>query len=82
MYNRSIHYQSGPFTMKKSRRAFIIFAVLLLSIMAGAAFGGEMLKPGDAAPAVTAKNYQGQTVKLADLAAEGPVVLVFARGFG
>ena len=55
--------------------------ILLLSSTTNA-WGQEMLKVGDSAPDFKAKDFNGQSIDTKALRAEGPLVLVFLRGFG
>ncbi|MDX2062498.1 MAG: peroxiredoxin-like family protein [Bacteroidia bacterium] len=54
----------------------VLFALLALPALAQTG-----LKVGDAAPDFTGKDQSGQTVSLASALKNGPVVLVFYRGF-
>lgn len=42
----------------------------------------KLLKPNDAAPEFSARDFSGKTVELNKLLKKGPLVLVFLRGFG
>jgi len=42
----------------------------------------DRLKAGDTAPVFQAKDFNGKLIDLKELQKNGPVVLVFLRGFG
>ncbi|MGL4364074.1 MAG: redoxin domain-containing protein [Bacteroidales bacterium] len=64
--------------MKHLKRHFILCALFMLSIMAYA--GSTPLQEGDKAKMFSLKNAKGETVNLADLLKQGPVVLTWYRG--
>ena len=41
----------------------------------------DLLKAGDEAPEISAQTFDGREITLSALVREGPVVLVFIRGF-
>jgi len=62
-------------------RSLLVATILGLGLW-GQAWGEDMLKVGDAAPEFSAKDFDGNSVVLSELTGNGPVVLVFLRGFG
>jgi len=60
----------------------LMAALIFFAIIPRAASGGNMLQAGTPAPDFSATTMDGAPVTLSRLRASGPVVVVFARGFG
>ncbi len=63
---------------------FLLMLGLFLSLSACSATdkNENLLAVGKTAPGFTATSFDGKQVKLSELQQNGPVVLVFLRGFG
>ncbi len=60
----------------------ILVSVLMFQVACGGAQNPESsLKVGSAAPGFSVSDHNGQTVTLADLHKDGPVVVTFLRSF-
>jgi len=70
--------------MKTARNILIIvlFLVMCASFAMAADKKSDRLKAGDTAPVFQAKDFNGKLIDLKELQKNGPVVLVFLRGFG
>jgi len=70
--------------MKKSM--FYAAIIVLFILFGSACFAAEKEKDAwvksDQAPVFVAKDFNGESVALTELAKKGPLVLVFLRGFG
>jgi len=58
-----------------------VMTLALAFAIAGAALAAEPPQVGDVVPDFTLKTLDGKDVKLSDVAAAGPVVLIVLRGY-
>ncbi|MDP8254396.1 MAG: hypothetical protein P9M14_01475 [Candidatus Alcyoniella australis] len=59
----------------------LLIGLIVLALSASAC-GGPMLNKGQSAPDFQAQTFDGEQVDLRGLLQDGPLVLVFLRGFG
>ena len=67
--------------MSRQFPACRFFFVAAFAAAASSLSASDAPKVGDVAPAFALKSLDGEAVRLADLAAKGPVVLVVLRGW-